>query len=120
MWFNPKLVVEKFRPERQDGLFCLRQWLFFGDREVGSVAYSKHPVVKANRIVKREAVTEFPDGLRAHREALRFDFGKFDYVLVDGEVVLYDANRTPVDRAGRATSDLVRTLAAGIDMYLPA
>jgi hypothetical protein len=102
----------------RDGLYCLRQWLFFGDREVGSIAYSRHPVVKANRIIKRERISEFPDELRRRREALGFDYGKFDYVIADGEVVLYDANRTPVDRAGRATSDLVRHLATGIGVFL--
>ncbi len=119
MWRSPTLVVERFRPERQGDLYCLRQWIFFGDREVGSIAYSKHPVVKANRIVRRERIAEFPEALRKHRTALGFDYGKFDYVQVDGEVVLYDANRTPVDRAGRATSDLVQRLAVGIRAYLP-
>ena len=28
-------------------------------------------------------------------ENCNFDFGKFDYAVVDGKAVLYDANRTP-------------------------
>lgn len=29
------------------------------------------------------------------REEEGFDYGKFDYAIVGGRVVLYDANRTP-------------------------
>jgi hypothetical protein len=29
------------------------------------------------------------------RARLGFDYGKFDYGIVDGQVVLYDVNRTP-------------------------
>ena len=36
-----------------------------------------------------------PEELRQTRRQLGFDYGKFDYGVVNGEVVLYDANRTP-------------------------
>ena len=36
------------------------------------------------------------DELRAWRERLRFDFGKFDYVYHGERFVLLDVNRTPV------------------------
>lgn len=36
-----------------------------------------------------------PPELRAERERLDFDFGKFDFVVHEGEPLLLDANRTP-------------------------
>lgn len=95
VWRNPHLVVERFLPERRDGCFCLRTWTFLGDRETNSLSYAREPVVKSAGVVRREVIDDVPDELRAHRRRLGFDFGKFDYVLHDGRVVLFDANRTP-------------------------
>jgi len=36
-----------------------------------------------------------PEELHAMWARLGFDFGKFDYVVRDGQIVLLDANRTP-------------------------
>jgi hypothetical protein len=49
----------------------------------------------ADAAVRRELVPEEPDELREIRRSLGFDFGKFDYSIVNGRVVLYDRNRTP-------------------------
>lgn len=75
---------------------------------------------QVGNIIRREAVAEVPDDLRRLRQELGFDFGKFDYAIVDGRVVLYDANRTP------ALSHLpkerilpnIRLLAQGIRAFL--
>jgi hypothetical protein len=95
VWFNRDLFVERFQPERREGFYCLRTWVFFGDRESNSLSYSLSPVVKSSRVVRREPIPEVPDELRATRTRLGFDFGKFDYAVVDGRPVLYDVNRTP-------------------------
>jgi hypothetical protein len=60
-----------------------------------------------------------PDELRTLRQQLGFDYGKFDYGLVDGEVFLYDANSTP----GRSAfperhTDTIRTLSRGIQDFV--
>ncbi len=94
-WANRALVVERFLPERRDGCFCLRTWVFLGTAETNSLSYSEHPVIKSERVVRRESLSEVPDELRAIRRELCFDFGKFDYVIIDGRPVLFDANRTP-------------------------
>jgi len=94
VWENPNLVVERFVAERDGDDYCCRHWLFFGDREVHRRAVSPSPVVKVT--ARLESISDpVPEELRAIRERLGFDYGKFDYGLVDGEVVLYDANRTP-------------------------
>lgn len=118
MWRDDRLVIEKFQPERRDGLYCLRQWIFLGRQEISFVSLSRHPVVKANRIVAREPLDEIPEALRERRRRLGFDFGKFDYAVVNGQPVLYDANRTPVGRAERVASDAIVRLAGGIETWL--
>jgi hypothetical protein len=120
VWHNHDLVVEKFLPERSDGLYCLRTWVFFGDKESNSIAYSNEPIVKSNNIVRFEKVAEVPDELRQMRRDLAFDYGKFDYAIVNGRVILYDANRTPT--MGSLTREKVLPtillLAEGIRAYL--
>jgi hypothetical protein len=116
-WRNPLLVVEKFLPERQDGMYCLRQHIFFGTREINTIAFSADPIVKAQNVVRRQLLPEPSPGVREIRTRLGFDYGKFDYVLWDGRVVLFDANRTPTydpgSRAGSAAA-LIMDLAGGV------
>jgi len=95
VWLNPALVVERFLPEMREGFYCLRTWIFLGDRETNALSYSKEPVVKSSNVVRREAVPDVPEELRQVRRKMGFDFGKFDYSIVGGRVVLYDTNRTP-------------------------
>ena len=94
-WRNPLLVVEKFQPELRDGLYCLRQYTFFGKQEINTLLASKEPIVKAENVVKREVLAEPWPGIREIRKELGFDYGKFDYVVQGGQVVLFDVNRTP-------------------------
>jgi hypothetical protein len=117
VWHNRSLVVEKFLPEREGGMYCLRQYTFLGSAELNTRAFSADPVVKARTIVKREVLPETPARIREIRKALGFDYGKFDYVMRDGRVVLFDANRTPTyNRASPAGSarPLIVGLAKGI------
>jgi hypothetical protein len=95
IWNDPNLVVERFRPEQVDGVYRLRMWKFLGDAETNTIAYSRDPIVKGRTTFRREDSGTAPDALRQIRKELGFDYGKFDYGIVDGEVVLYDANRTP-------------------------
>jgi hypothetical protein len=95
VWDNPNRVVERFQPEVNDGVYCLRMWKFLGDAETNTLAYSRDPVVKGRNTTHREEGGSVPDELRQLRKELGFDYGKFDYGMVDGKPVLYDANRTP-------------------------
>ena len=48
-----------------------------------------------------------------------FDFGKFDYGIVDEQVILYDANRTPTLGGVREQyMPRVRLLADGLKSFL--
>lgn len=120
VWNDPLWVVERLLWERAGDLYCLRTWVFLGDAESHSLSYSKAPIVKSHGVVKREQLGEVPAALRQRREELGFDFGKFDYAMVDGEVVLYDTNRTPTmgNFQGEVLAPLIERLAEGIGAFL--
>jgi len=117
-WRNPHLVVEKFLPEREGAYYCLRQWIFFGDHEINHRIFSESPIVKARNTIHHEDGLPVPEALRALRTKLQFDYGKFDYALVNGEPVLYDANRTPTAAWTTTTTtrqaSIVNELAQGL------
>jgi hypothetical protein len=121
VWHNRDLVVERFLAERKDGYYCLRTWLFLGDQERMALFHSREPVVKSHNIIGRELLTDVPAELRALRRELGFDFGKFDFAIVDGRTVLYDANRTPTLGNVSKPDSLVwlESLANGLWSFLP-
>jgi len=94
IWNNPGLLVERFLPERDLRGFWMRVWVFFGRQERCTRYLGEDPLVKGDNILARESVAVPPE-LRAQRERLGFDFGKFDFVVHDDRAVLLDANRTP-------------------------
>jgi hypothetical protein len=91
---NPALVVEKFLPEMSDGLYHLRIYQFFGDRGYCAQLGSREPIVKMKSVVTREEIP-IPDEIISLRQEHGLDYGKMDFVLRDGHVVLFDINRTP-------------------------
>jgi hypothetical protein len=54
------------------------------------------------------------------RRDMAFDYGKFDYAIVNGRVILYDANRTPTmgSLSREKLLPTIRLLAEGIRAYL--
>lgn len=94
VWEDPSLVVERFTPEPDEQGYAMRTWVFMGQRERCMRRVSAHPLVKATNCISRTPAA-VPDALRAERARLGFDYGKFDFVIHDGEPVLLDANRTP-------------------------
>jgi len=120
-WTTPGVVVEKFLPEQDDRGYYMRVWIFFGDREGSTRFRAEVPEIKSQHLKEREPI-DVPEEIRAWRERLGFDFGKFDYVRHGERYVLLDVNRTPafpptLSKDVNATSRL-DTLAAGIDAYL--
>jgi len=122
MWNNPGLVVERFLPEQDERGYWMRVWIFFGDRERCGRYLGNHPIVKSGNIFARESAPVPPE-LRAERARLGFDFGKFDFVVHDGQVVLFDANRTPGQPPAAMRAELTAAnaeLARGIEPWLGA
>jgi len=91
---RPDLVVDKFMPEIVADGFGTRIWVFCGTRERCARYVSPNAVVKASETKRREPVP-VPDEMRLLREKLGFDYGKFDFVIHQGQPVLLDANPTP-------------------------
>ncbi len=87
------LVVEKFLPEIDNGLYCTRNFHFLGDRTACIRRKGRHPIVNGSTYIEVERVDPHPE-IVAMRETLGFDYGKFDYVVVDGRAVLLDVNKT--------------------------
>lgn len=120
VWSNRHLVVEKFLPEMCDGLYGLRHHFFLGDRHCDYRLLSESPVVKSNRVVAFERIAEAPPQLLALRRRLGLDYGRIDYVVRQGEVVVFDTNRTPAYAAVNRTfpyAEIVRHLAGGLDTF---
>ena len=120
VWERADLVVEKFLPERDGEAYCLRQYYFLGDAEAGYLMRSREPMVKGESALSM-APAPVPPEIRELRRQLRFDYGKFDFVLRDGRAVLFDANRTPshfaLRRFGHGAAACGR-LAAGLASLL--
>lgn len=122
VWRRPELVVERFLVERRGPHYALNMWFFLGEVDCVATSLATTPQVKAVTTVQRLPLDDrVPEALRRRRRELGFDFGKFDYVLIEGEPCLLDANRTPhcgpsgfSDR-GR---EICRRLSAGLDTYL--
>ena len=92
-WDEPSRVVEKFVPERIEGRYAVRTYHFLGNSESFYLLLSDQPVVKGTTGVEARAFEPDPR-LRVLRRALGFEYGKFDYVLHEGEPVLLDINKT--------------------------
>jgi len=113
------VVVERFRPELEGGLYHLRIYQFLGDRYTCSRLASPSPVIKAQNSVRVEQIEPHPEIL-AWRERLGIDYGKLDYVVEGGEAVLLDVNKTTGASRQMAGADLDamrRHLAEGLYGY---
>jgi hypothetical protein len=116
---NQNLVVEKFLPEMENGFYVVRNFHFLGDRMICNQLVSKHPIVKGATHIKNEKIEPDPE-IIGLRKAMKFDYGKFDYVLYGGQVVLLDINKTTGFGSLPYTSELKamhRYRAAGIYSY---
>jgi hypothetical protein len=91
---NGSLVMERFLPEYKNGIYYLRVYKFFGDRAYCAQLGSYHPIVKQKNIISREEVS-IPDEVVAFRHELGMDYGKLDFVIREGRVIVFDVNRTP-------------------------
>jgi hypothetical protein len=90
---DPNVVVEKFQPEFQDGLYFMRAMLFLGDRFTCTRFASREPIVNGATQIQAAPVEPHAEMIQL-AGTMKFDYGKFDYVLHEGKPVLLDANKT--------------------------
>jgi hypothetical protein len=96
VWKNNKLVVEKFLPEQlENGDYRLCTYVFLGEQECALWMTSPEPVLKSAVATDAGMIDEIPQSIREIRKASGFNYGKFDYTEVDGEVIVFDMNKTP-------------------------
>ncbi len=117
VWKHPEIIVERFMPEREQGFYCIRGWVFFGKRGYTYRLFSTDSVVKTGTMVKYEFLNEPPEELIEFRIKSGFDFGKFDYVEVDGNTILLDINKTP-GIVSDADTPRLKYLAEGLNDFL--
>ena len=115
---NEHLVIEKFLPELIGDRYHIRYYHFLGDKDIAQIYQSKSMVVKASTAIDQEIVPTPPE-LREFRQQIGLDYGKIDYVIRHGKVILLDVNPTPAlpshDLMARRIS---RHLAVGITSKL--
>jgi len=124
---SPYLVVERFIPEQHGDEYYHRRYVFFGDAECNVIWAGTDPINCFDQDGHRSWNEPVPPELRERRIQLGAEYGKIDYVIVDGQVEVFDVNRTPggslndedpVDAKWvRETAD---RLALGINTWLPA
>lgn len=120
VWDDNRVVVEKFRPERDGELYVLRLWMFFGDKGYCMKVRGELPIVKSRKLVSVELVNDVPPEVVAVRKKLGLDFGKIDFVMHDGKALVFDVNKTPtvfLNKQGKPGT-FVRSLADGLDGLL--
>jgi hypothetical protein len=119
---DPAVVVERFVPERENGLYHVRVYHFLGDRHSCSRLGSVHPIVGGATACRIEPIEPHPE-IVALRRGLAFDYGKLDYVVHDGRAILLDANKTPAHASLPMTPERLarwRRRAEGLFSYFDA
>lgn len=91
---HPGLVIQKFTPEMDKGLYCTNSIFFLGDQISCARLKSKNPIVKDHTVIDLDRNVEPHPDILALRKKLKFDYGKFDYVNHRGDAILLDANKT--------------------------
>ena len=92
-WNSPDLVVEKFLPEMDGAFYCIRNYIFLGDQANCTRRFSRRPIVNSQTQTRSEDIEPHPEIVGLRRK-LGFDYGKFDYVIHNGQPILLDANKT--------------------------
>ncbi len=118
VWENDNLIVEPFISNWEGGLFYVRYYVFFGDKEFSGRIGSPKPIVKFGNSVSEEEVP-VPDEVRQWRKDLKIDYGRFDYLENGGKYFLIDVNKT--EGGGNINyeyQDEMDFLASGLEFYL--
>ncbi len=117
VWFNPRLLVERFVMPTVDGEFEKWRWLFFGARETTIVLRCSTHIPGDDTVLGTRFAEPAPEALRRARRLLGLDYGSADFVIHDGEAIPLDLNRTPASAAYAKPfyAEAIRGLAAGLD-----
>ncbi|MCP3661081.1 MAG: hypothetical protein GY696_01075 [Gammaproteobacteria bacterium] len=118
VWENDNLIVEPFIRNFENGLYYVRYYIFFGDKEFSGRIGSPNPIVKFGNSVVDEEIP-LPDEVKRWREELKIDFGRLDYLESEGKYYLIDVNKT--EGGGNLNyeySEELDFLASGLEFYM--
>jgi hypothetical protein len=113
---NQALVVERFLPEREGDLYFMRHYLFLGDHTRNIRIAGSTPILKSSNSLLVDEGLPVPEQVVRLRRQMGMDYGKIDYIIHNGQVVILDVNRTP--GAPVTTGRTVGDLADGIWLLL--
>jgi hypothetical protein len=116
---DPRLAVQRFAPERDEGSYAIRHWVFCGTQGYCKRFISNEPIIKGSNVIRADQVS-VPDSVRRLRQERGFDYGKFDFVVHEDQVLVFDVNRTPGEippSTGDATKR-IEMLADGLEELL--
>ena len=113
---NKHLVVERLQLETQGDSFINRRYVFLGDKGFAWGRHSKEPVIKANNSEMFDVET-IPKNLLGIKKDLGFDHGTFDYVEINGQAVVFDANPTPDLDADYFRKRMAKEVCPGINAW---
>ena len=114
-YFSDDSVIQKFLPEKSGDEYVVREYYFLNDAEFLIADVAEKPVFSGGRTI--EATTgPAPVELQELRRKLNLEYGKIDYVLRDGKVIIFDANKTvgTLSEPTHVTRRTIDTLARGI------
>ncbi len=92
--FAPGYIVQKFLPEQDAGRYILRQYYFLGNEHFLSILTSGASIIRTStpQSLEEWAPAEELLDLRAH---LSLDYGRIDFVEVDGKPFVISVSRSP-------------------------
>lgn len=92
--FAPGYIVQKFLPEENAGRYVLRQYHFLGDKHFLSLQTSGAAIIRTSVPQSLEEWTP-PKELLDLRIRLGLDYGRIDFVEVDGKPFVIGVARSP-------------------------
>ncbi len=92
-YFGPGNVVQKMFLEKDGGKNVLREYMFLGSLHYENIERSDTEIITEDEHVSCLPFTPHPRLIEVRRR-LKLDYGKIDYVMVDGTPFIFDANKT--------------------------
>lgn len=119
-YFHKDYVVQKFTPELRNGEYVLREYYFLGDQSYHNMETSGKAVITSGTQIESGYNQSTPTALLDMRHEIGLDYGKIDYAIVDGEVVIFDANKTVGTRMppSENTVKMANHLASGLQSII--
>lgn len=92
-YYDDAHVIQKLILEKDEGKNILREYMFLGNMHYENIERSEAEIITEDEHVSCLPFTPHPR-LIEFRNRLKLDYGKIDYVMVDGAPFIFDANKT--------------------------